>query len=116
MAYPAISTVNGTVTYSDTTPFDGWLLLSLTFPAGYTTATIGNQLVPQKIGNLVQVRIQNGVYDPATHVYQSASIQPPDTQYTPKWYTNDMQLLATGSPVTVSATPLTLNQSSLVKP
>ena len=81
MAAPDKCTLTGKVTYSDGTLFDGNVLLLIALPAGYSTASVSNQLIVQDIGDHVKVRVQQGVYDASAKIYQNASIQPPNTKY-----------------------------------
>ena len=115
MAYPAYSSLTGTVTYSNGTPIDGYALWLITYPAAYVPkqATIANQLVPQPICDHAKVRIQQGVYDQSARIYQNASIEPPNTKYTVYFYdNNDVQLGFTSTPFVVATSPYTLNFTS----
>jgi hypothetical protein len=106
------------VTYADTTPFDGWCLLLIAVPTGYTYATVNNQLVPQRIGDHIQVRVQKGVYDQSFRGYQTASLQPPNTRYYPLFYDNQGVALTTSATalVAINTGTYTLNVSDLTKP
>lgn len=117
MAYPSFATLTGTVTYSDgVTLFDGWVLLLLAFPSGYTYATVGDQLVPQQVGDHIRVRIQNGVYDGSARIYFNTSIQPPSTKYVAYFYDNENTQLGVTALFTVSSSPYTISVPSMTKP
>lgn len=117
MAYPLVSTLSGVVKYNDgTTLFDGWVLLLLAYPIGYTQATVGNQLWPQPIGDHIQVRIQNGVYDQTVRIYQNQSIQPPQTQYAAYYYDNEGVNLGHTGLFVINSSPYTITYPSMSVP
>ncbi len=117
MAYPAIATLTGTVTYSNgTTPLDGYIILLLAFPTGYTSASIANQLIPQPIGDHIKVRVQQGVYDQSARIYQNASIEPPNTQYVAYYYDNNDTQLGHTALFTIATSPYTITVPSFIVP
>jgi len=117
MSIPNSASLAGTVLYNDgITPFDGWVLLMLAYPTGYSFATVANQLIPQRLGDRVKVRIQKGVYDQSARVYFNSSLEPPGTKYAAFFYdNNDSQLGNTGL-FTVSTSPYTITVPSLALP
>lgn len=110
MAVPQTAALAGPlVKYSDgVTLFDGWAVLSLNFPTGHSFATISNQLVPQRVGDKFRVRIEQGVYDQSVRVYQSTSLQPPNTQYSALFYDSEDVLLGATGLFSVTANPFTV--------
>lgn len=110
MPYPLISTLTGYVTYSDMlTPLDGYVLLLIEFPTGYSSASIANQLIPQTIAKRVKVRIQQGAYDQSSRIIQNAYLEPPSTRYTAYFYDNNNVLLGYTNVFTISVSPYTIN-------
>jgi len=117
MAYPAFSTLSGTVTYSDgTTLLDGYVLLLIAYPTGYTSASIADQLVPQAIGDHIKVRIQQGVYDQSARIYQNSSLEPPNTKYVAYFYNNNDTQLGVTALFTISASPYSITVPSFAAP
>lgn len=110
MPYPLISTLTGYVTYSDEeTPLDGYVLLLMDFPEGYSSASISDQLVPQVIGSRVKVRIQQGIYDQSSRIIQNAFLEPPGTRYRAYFYDNSNFLLGYTNFFSISVSPYTIN-------
>ncbi len=116
MPYPLISTLSGTVTYSNTTLFDGWAVLLIAYPDGYTSASIANQLVPQTVAQYVRVRVQQGVYDQSARIIQNSCLEPPNTQYAAYYYDNNNVNLGHTGLFTVSSSPYTITQPTLTSP
>lgn len=114
MANPSVATLAGTVKYSDgTTLFDGWVLLLMAYPTGYTFATVANQLYPQKLADRLQVRIQQGVYDTSAKVYYNASMEPPNTKYVAYFYDNAGVQQGVTALFTVNSNPFTIAVPSM---
>lgn len=116
MAYPLIATLTGTVTYSNSTLLDGYVLILMAFPTGYTSATIANQLIPQPIGDHVKVRIQQGVYDQSARIYQNAYLEPPNIQYCAYFYDNNNTQLGHTALFTISTSPYTITVPTFAVP
>ena len=117
MPYPLISTLTGTVTYSNgTTLLDGYVLLLIAYPTGYSSASIANQLVPQPIGDHIKVRIQQGVYDQSARIIQNAYLEPPNTQYVAYFYDNNNIELGHTALFTIATSPYTITVPSLTIP
>ncbi len=117
MAYPLVSTLTGTVTYNDNvTLLDGYVLLLLALPVGYTYSTIANQLIPQPIGNHIKVRIQQGAYDQSARIYQNVGIEPPNSQYVAYFYDNNDTQLGHTALFTIATSPYTIAVPSFAVP
>ena len=116
MPYPTISTLSGTVTWSDGSLFDGYLLLIIAFPVGYSSASIKNQLVVQPIGDHIKVRIIQGVYDQAARIYQNLFLEPPNTQYVAYYFDNNDKELGHTGLFTIATSPYTITQPTLALP
>ena len=116
MPYPMVASLAGTVKYSNGTLFDGYVLLLIAPPPGYTSASIMNQLIVQPICDHVKVRIQQGVYDQSARIYYTSYLEPPNCQYVAYFYdNNDIQLGHTAL-FTVTANPYTITVPALTIP
>lgn len=115
MAIPTVATLAGPlVKYSDgVTLFDGWVVLILAYPSGYTSATIANQLIPQIIGDRFRVRIQQGVYDTSARVYYNTSLEPPNTKYAAYFFDNSGAQTGVTALFTVNASPFAITVPSM---
>lgn len=117
MAYPLIATLTGTVKYSDAvTLFDGWVLLLLAYPTGYTSASVANQLIPQRVADRAKCRIQQGVYDQSCRIIYNSALEPPNTKYVAYFYDNNDTQLGVTALFTVGASPFTITVPSMTAP
>ena len=117
MAYPLVATLAGTVKYNDgVTLFDGWVLLLMAYPTGYTYATVANQLYPQRVADRLLVRIQQGVYDQSVRVYYTTSLDPPNCKYVGYFYDSNNASLGNTGLFSVTSSPITLSVPSMTVP
>ncbi len=119
MAYPTVATLAGLVTYSNATPIDGYALILVAYPQTYTPTqiSIANQLIPQRIGDRIKVRIQQGQWDGSARIIFNSSLEPPNTKYACYFYDNDDVLLGNVSTLfTVNTSPYTINWSTATIP
>ncbi len=124
---PAKAALTGTVTWSDSTPFDGYLLLGLVLPRngdGQWVTVVMEGVFPTTslpIWNVVP--ISAGQFDPNTFVWLNTSLTPENTQYVAYWYDlNNRRIypsLLGGPPVTpftITTAPYAISVPSLDPP
>src|SRR5687767_13137280 len=87
MPAPNIATISQTtINWSNDTPFNGYIVMVLAFPSGYTHATLANQNPTQRIGDHIKVKITNGIPDGTVRVPYTTSLLPPGCKWTFWWY------------------------------
>lgn len=123
--YPQTALLSGTVTWSDGTLFDGYVLLALGLPSNgdgvWPTAMIGGKYPATRIPVWTVVPIIRGVFSPNTSIFFNSSIDPPGTKYGAYWYDINWRLLfpAVGVPATgftISVNPYAISIPTLTVP
>lgn len=109
---PAFALLTGTVTWSDLTLFDGYVLLGLVLPSNSdgiwpSVSVNGGNVPPIRLPIWTQVPIAAGVFDQNSKIYFNSAITPDSTQYVAYWYDLNKRRIspATGS----NPTPFTVN-------
>lgn len=112
---PSTAVLTGNVTWSDATPFDGYLLLGLVMPTNadgiWPTVTVGGGNVPPlRLPIWTMIPINAGVFDSNTKILFNSSISPDSTQYVAYWYDLNKRRIfpATGS----NPTPFVISSAS----
>lgn len=111
MATPRTATLTGTVTWSDGTLFDGYLLIGIALPTNgdgdWPYIAADGITPPQRLPQWIFIPIKQGVIDAATKLWYNADLNPPGTQYVAYWYDSLKRLVVSGVP-----TPFTISTAS----
>lgn len=115
MATPQTVTLTGTITWSDGTLFDGYVLLGLGLPSNATdvwpSLAVGAGKYPMlRLPIWTVVPIRQGVFDPNTKVFVNTSIDPPNSKYGAYWFDNNKRRIYPAAGVT--AAPFTISASA----
>jgi hypothetical protein len=129
---PSRAPLSGTVSWSDSSAFDGYVMLGLVLPQNsdgiWPTVGIEGVFPPQRIPIWTVVPISNGSFDVNTYVFYNTSITPPGTQYVAYWYDLNKrrifpatgnapaQFSVTTSPLAIAIPTLTIPTNSGVVP
>lgn len=112
-----------TVTWSDGTPFNGFLLIGLVYPTSgseWAEVDLGGQSPGERLPQFQRVPIVNGQYDNSVGVLYNSSISPPNTKYVAWFYDQSTfpprQICGPTSFFTVTSSPLTPPTCSLTIP
>lgn len=121
MADPQISTLAtspAAVVWSNGALFDGFVLLTLTLPTGYTQHFLKNSSVALPIPRYTRVPVVAGGIDTSTGLYYNSDINPPGTQYSATFYDTAGNLIASvsGGNFSISALVTTLTVPVLTVP
>lgn len=112
-----LATTPTRVVWSNGGTFDGYLLLTLSLPSGYTKHKLKNSLQPLTIPQTTKVPIVDGVIDQSTGVYYNADVNPPGTTYSAAVYdTSDTLIGSVVGTITVSAETTTVTIPTLTVP
>lgn len=106
-----------TVTWSDGTPFDGYVLLSVVPPSGYSQQGKSSFFPIQKLPGAIKVPIRNGVINNTTKIPWTNAYDPPGCAYLATWYDPfDNVISGPIGPFTVTADPYTVSVPTLTTP
>lgn len=117
--YATVATSVNPVTWSSGTNFDGYVLILLAMPTGYSTqsAFIQGQNPVMPIAKRWRFWISDGNIDQGSTIPYSVSIEPPNTAYAVYWYDlNDNLIAGPTSLVTIGASPYVLTVPTLTAP
>ena len=120
-AQTAQLTSASTITWVDTTPFNGYALLIMALPstsgAGWTRAILRDTRPRLRVPTRVKVPIREGVYDVSSRVWFTSSLVPTQVKYASFFYDATDRLIANGpSLFSITATPYTLAPPTLTDP
>jgi hypothetical protein len=120
---PRKANLAGTVSWSDGTPFTGYIYIGVAFPTSvdpnvtYATVWMNNQYPPQRLPKWYKIPIVQGVYEQTARIYYTADINPPNTRYCYYFYDVNGNLLYGPSALfTVTTTPHTITYLTLPVP
>lgn len=120
MASEQKAELTGTITYSDGTNFNGWMLVGLVPPLrGSTAYTSFYKVYSQqrtKLPQWVSFQIKDGEFQSPAKLRFNSSISPPSTKYVSFFVDYEGNTLATGSLFTVTATPHAIVEPSFAIP
>jgi hypothetical protein len=117
MALPRTALLSGTVSWSNGDLFDGYVLLALSLPSGYTYASpIGswpNSTLPQ----FVRIPITAGAFSQQVAVFWNEDLEPPNCRYCAYWYDAQDTLLSGPSAIfDIGASPYAITIPTLTVP
>lgn len=105
------------IVWSNGVSFDGYVVLTLSLPTGYTGHALKNSLQPLIIPQKTKVPVTAGVIDTATRLFYNADVNPPGTQYTGAVYDIFGVLVASfAAPFSVTTDQTTLTIPTLTVP
>jgi hypothetical protein len=105
------------VTWSNGTPFDGYILFNLVLPTGYTSPAKSDAFPPQKLPTVIKIPIRAGVVNNRTKVPFTTAYLPPGVVYTSTWYDQqDNVISGPSASFSVTADPYTISVPTLTIP
>lgn len=122
---PNTAKLTGSVTWSDGSPFDGWLLLGLVLPENadgqWPTTVLNGATIQQRLPLWAKIPITAGAFDSQTSILYNTSVEPPASRYVAYWYDKNHRRIfpATGvppTPFTISANPYAIALPTLTAP
>ena len=120
MASEQKAELTGTISYSDGTKFNGWMLVGLVPPLRGSTAYSSFYKVyaqqRTKLPQWVSFQIKDGEFQSPAKLRFNTSISPPNTKYVSFFVDYEGNTLATGSLFTVTATPHAIVEPSFSLP
>jgi hypothetical protein len=79
------ATLSGTVNWSDGTPFNGWALLLLVPPDGYSQMFLADIWPRVRLPLRLAVPITNGAFNQNCKVWYNADLEPPNSKWVIYW-------------------------------
>lgn len=125
MASPRTATIttSSPIAWSDSTLFDGFLLVGIALPTlnavQYSTVALDAASPPVRLPQWFYLSIKQGVIDPYTKLYFSADIDPPNTKYAAYFYDVTRTRIAPSGAATlfqITSTPYTITVPTLTAP
>jgi hypothetical protein len=98
---PVQVTTADTISWSDGTPFNGYVALIGTLPeassASWTRIALRDTYPALRLPTRIKLPIREGVLDESARVYKTTSIVPPQVRYSAFWYDSTDRLIAIGT-------------------
>ena len=110
-------TTAATVAWSNGEPFDGYVLLQINLPSGYSQAMLEDDAPRLRVPLATPVKIRNGVVDQDTRAWFTNALVPPTTNYSAWWYDSNWRLISLGTELfSITTDPHTLTPPVLTVP
>lgn len=122
---PQVAHLTGSVTWSDGSTFDGWLLLGLVLPENadgqWPTTVIAGATMPQRLPIWTKIPIRAGAIDGQTTVLFNTSVEPPNSRYVAYWYDRNHRRIFPAvatppTPFSITTTPYAISLPTLTVP
>lgn len=88
------ATLSGTVTWSNGSPFDGYVLIGTVLPSGYSYASLSGDYPEPHLPLFTVVPISAGAFNQLARIYFNADLEPPNCRYGAYWYDTQNTLLS----------------------
>ena len=113
--------LSGTVTWSDASSFNGYVLIGVAFPnisaVDYASIALGNSIEKQRLPKWTRVPIVEGAFDQGGELYYNADIEPPNTKYIAYYYDATGTRIGSATALfTITATPHAIEVPTLSVP
>jgi hypothetical protein len=98
MALPSYATVSGTLTWSGGESFDGFVLLAVVPPTGYTEVRLNGVQPAQRVPLRLKVPIKDGAFEATAKIPYTTAYDPPNCKYAAWLFdSTNRQIAAPGS-------------------
>jgi hypothetical protein len=117
MATPRTATLSGTPVWSNGNLFDGYVLLGIALPSGYSYACPIGSWPNAQVPTFTKVPITAGVFNASVMAYYNADLEPPNCRYAAHWYDAQDTLVSGPSAIfDITASPHAITLPTLTAP
>lgn len=98
--------------------FNGFLLLGIALPTGYSEVFLEDADSRVRLPQWLAIPVQNGVVNAEARVFFTSSLEPPNCRYAPFWYDENWTRVSTTTPtlLEIEADPYTITPPTLTAP